>query len=201
MPFELFFIYDTHCPWSYRAASLVNQIHLAFPKVNLHLLHVGYFDGNQQIQQKQLTEVTNITGLGFNESYLKTAEINANSVLSCNLMAWACNRAAKQSLDLLNALFIKHFENGAPLDKKQDIEDILDTLKLSPPAKALRAEKHSKDAEASFYEIDELQGFIGTDAIPAILIGIGENLILLNHNLYLNDPKKIVDAVNIELTK
>ena len=46
-----------------------------------------------------------------------------------------------------------------------------------------------------------MQEIIGTPAIPALMLAIDDNLILLNHNLYLKDPTTIVEAINLEIHK
>ena len=63
------------------------------------------------------------------------------------------------------------------------------------------AEKLTKDAERIFHEIVELQNIIGTEAIPALLLAVGDNLILLNHNHYLATPSSIVEGIKLELNK
>ena len=35
----LYFIYDSHCPWSYATTPLVNAISEAYPEMNLNLMH------------------------------------------------------------------------------------------------------------------------------------------------------------------
>ena len=42
---------------------------------------------------------------------------------------------------------------------------------------------------------------IATQAIPALLLAIDDELILLNHNFYLTQPEAVVEAVKIELDK
>jgi hypothetical protein len=82
---------------------------------------------------------------------------------------------------------------------KEEVEDAIDNLKISPPAKAFKSDKFTKDSEAAFAEISEIQSIIGTDAIPALLLAYDDNLVLLNHNLYLNEPSKIVEAIKLQI--
>jgi len=49
------------------------------------------------------------------------------------------------------------------------------------------------------HEVFALQDIIATKAIPALLLAIDDNLILLNHNFYLNEPEAIVEAIKIEI--
>jgi hypothetical protein len=46
-----------------------------------------------------------------------------------------------------------------------------------------------------------LQEIIETQAIPALLLAINNNLILLDHSLYLQNSEGFIDAINTELTK
>jgi len=62
-----------------------------------------------------------------------------------------------------------------------------------------QSNKLTKDAEFAIHDIFEIQEIIGTQAIPAMLLACNENLVLLNHNLYLESPESIIDAVKLEL--
>jgi protein-disulfide isomerase-like protein with CxxC motif len=57
------------------------------------------------------------------------------------------------------------------------------------------------DAEAQINEIYALQEIIETQAIPALLLAVNNDLILLNHNLYLSNPDAIIDGIQLELKK
>ena len=50
-------------------------------------------------------------------------------------------------------------------------------------------------------EIFSLQEIINTEAIPALLLAVNDQLILLNHSFYLTQPETIVEAVQLELNK
>ncbi len=201
MLLELFFLYDTHCPWSYRAVSLVNQIIETYPDTKLQLMHCAHFDGEPQSKPSDLATVTDITDYEFSNAYLNQIEDEKDSTMTANLMAWVQSRSTKHALPLLNALFDKHFEQGFPLTSEDDVKDIIEQLKLSPPAKVFTTKKFTKDAEFAFGDIQELQELIATEAIPALLVAIDDNLILLNHNFYLKEPSKIIDAIELELAK
>lgn len=201
---QLFFLYDNHCPWSYAVTPLINEITTAFPDIELHLLHAAFFDGkndnNAEDKKTELNEVEKLTNIAFSTQYKKTLEQNANSTLSANLMTWAQNKTPSLSLALLNALQAAHFEQGNKLTKSSDFNDIITTLKISPPAKVFK-DKLNNDTLAQLEEIFSLQEIINTEAIPALLLAIDDQLILLNHNFYLTQPKAIIDAVQLELNK
>ncbi len=198
---ELFFLYDTHCPWSYVTSKLVNEINQAFPSITIHLWHTAFFDGNTSLKVKEISEVEKLSNINFSVSYKNTLEQAKNSVLAANLMTWAQHKTPHLALSLLNALQQAHFEQGNQLTSKTELEDTINKLKLSPPAKVFKSDKLSKDALVQLEEIFALQEIINTEAIPALLLAIDDQLILLNHNFYLTQPKAIVEAVQLELNK
>jgi len=116
-------------------------------------------------------------------------------------MTWAQLKTPELALPLLNAIQEAHFTQGNSLGKKDDFEKIITELKLSPPAKVLKSDKLSKDAQELVEEVYALQEIIATQAIPALLLAIGDELILLNHNFYLTQPNAIIEAVQLELNK
>ena len=87
--------------------------------------------------------------------------------------------------------------------KTSDIrqKELIETLKLSPPGKIFKEGKIAKEAEFTLQEIYDFQELIGTKAIPALLIAHNENLTLLQHNLYLQNPSAIIEAVAFEIAK
>ena len=202
---ELFFLYDTHCPWSYVATPLVNEIHKAFPDITLHLWHSAFFDGenNSSINAREyeLKEVETLAGIHFSAKYQAMLKQNKNSILSANLMTWALHKTPNLALALLNTIQKSHFEQGNPLSSQPDFNEIIALLKLSPPAKVFKSDKLSKDTLVQLEEVFSLQEIINTEAIPALLLAVDDQLILLNHNFYLTQPSAIVDAVQLELNK
>ncbi len=198
---ELFFLYDTHCPWSFVTTRLVNEIHKAFPQITLHLWHSAFFDGSSNIKTNELKEVERLAEINFTKSYQDIIKQNVDSTLSANLMTWAQNKAPNLALPLLNSIQNAHFEQGNQLTTKASFDKIIDELKLSPPAKVFKSDKLSKDASIQLEEIFALQEIINTEAIPALLLAIDDQLILLNHNYYLIQPEEIVEAVQLELNK
>lgn len=196
---ELFFIYDSHCPWSYATLPLVNEIHQHFPEISLTLFHCAHYDGGTAISRKTLDSVTSASTSTFSNQYLAHVLNEKNSTLIANLMAWVSAKLPEKALDILNSISQQHFQGGITFDSPEDLADIVSEFKLSPPAKVLNAEKFTKNTDIALHDVEEFQEFIGTAAIPALLLAVDDNLILLNHNLYLPEPKAIIDAVKLEL--
>ncbi len=204
MAAELFFIYDTHCPWSYATTPLVNAVSKSLPEVTINLWHCGYFsdgDGDSTTSKQQLVQVKELSTVNFSPAYMDKLLQGKDSTLCTNLMTWAVNKTPQKALELLNSLQAAHFGTGNELNKQEDLATIVNDLKLSPPAKVFNRCKLSADAEAQIHEIYALQDIISTQAIPALLLAINDELILLNHNLYIGNPEAIVEAINLELTK
>lgn len=201
MSVELYFIYDSHCPWSYAATRLVENIVDNFPKVQLQLMHCAYFDGDNNVSIESIEEVKRLSNVHFNDKYIKSLSDNRDSTLAANVLTWVQRKSPKHALTLLKSIQKAHFEEANPLLTKDDIDTLITELKLSPPAKTLQSDKFTKDSEFALNDIGELQEIIGTNAIPALLLAHNENLVLLNHNFYLATPEKIVEAVQLELNR
>lgn len=201
MTMELFFIYDTHCPWSYATTPLLNEISKAFPQIDILLWHNAYYDGETKIDQNAINEVVKAAGAEFGQTYLDNLDHNKDSTYAANLMTWVQNKEPEQALTILNNLQRFHFNLGNELDTKESMEALIKSLKLSPPSKILKNDKLTNDAEAVVHEIFALQDVIQTKAIPALLLAINDELILFNHNLYLDNPKDILGAVKLEIEK
>jgi protein-disulfide isomerase-like protein with CxxC motif len=205
IPAQLFFLYDSHCPWSYVATKLVNEINQAFPSITLNLWHAAFFDGkNDETKSNKISEIKEVEKLAdmrFSNDYQKLLEQSKSSILAANIMTWAQNKTPNLALPLLNALQKAHFEQGNKLANQEDLDSIIDELKLSPPAKVFKNDKLSKDALIQLEEIYSLQEIMNTEAIPALLLAVDDQLILLNHNFYLAQPSAIVEAVELELNK
>ena len=204
MSAELFFIYDSHCPWSYAATPLVNAINQALPQINLNLWHCAYFsdaDGENVITKQQLVQVKELSPVNFSPDYMNKLSQGKDSTLCANLMTWAMGKTPQQALALLNALQTAHFSKGNELCEKEDFNDIVEQFKLSVPAKVFNKTKLTNDAAAQVHEIYALQEIIETQAIPALLLAIDDELILLSHNLYLQNPDEFIEAIKLELNK
>jgi protein-disulfide isomerase-like protein with CxxC motif len=196
---ELFFIYDSHCPWSYASTVLVEKILSAFPSITFRAMHISYYDGENQVSPTTITAVSEFSKVPFGPNYMDTLNYPKDSTLVANLMAWVQNKSTASAFELLTKLQHAHFVLGNELTDKDSVSEIIDELKLSPPAKSLQVNKLTKDAEFAIHDITEIQEIIGTQAIPAMLLAYNENLVLLNHDLYLENPSAIVDAVTLEL--
>jgi len=199
MSTELYFIYDTHCPWSYATTAIVAQIKSAFPEVTIQLLNNAHYDGENGISKETIASVSGLSSVEFGSAYLNSLEDNKDSTLCSNLMTWVQNKSPNAAFDLLKEIQHQHFVLGNGCITKDQVSASIESLKLSPPAKCLQNERLTKDAEFVEHEIAELQELIGTEAIPALLLATGDNLILLNHNLYIENTVDIVDAIKQEL--
>jgi len=201
MSTELFFIYDTHCPWSFAATSLVKEIAKNFPNINLNLWHCAHYEGDEKVSQKTIEAVEDDANIEFTNEYVKTLNVEKDSTISANLIGWVSQKVPHLTLDLIQAIQKQHFEQGTPFTHEEDFQAIVEALKLSPPAKVFKEGKIAKEAEFTLQEIYDFQELIGTKAIPAILIAHNENLTLLNHNLYLQTPSAITEAIELEMAK
>jgi len=201
MSTELFFIYDTHCPWSFATTSLVKEIANAYPNINVNLWHCARYEGDETVNRKTISSVEEDTGIKFTNEYLNTLAIDKDSTLSANLLAWVSQKVPHLTFELMQAIQLQHFEQGTAFTHESDFKVIIEKLKLSPPAKVFKEGRIAKEAEFVLQEIHDFQEFIGTKAIPALLLAHNENLTLLNHSLYLQDPTAIIEAIALELAK
>ncbi len=195
---EIYFIYDSHCPWSFATTQLVNSIHKAYPEMPIHLLHTVYYGGSDGVSKKQLDQVQELSNVRFGKDYLRFADAPKDATMTANFVTWLENKNPTVALDVLNALQKEHFIDGNPLHERDDFDDVLKQFKLSPPVKIFK-DKLSKDVELNLGGIAELQDVIRTAAFPALLLAKDDNLVLLNHNLYLLEPDAISDAIALEL--
>jgi protein-disulfide isomerase-like protein with CxxC motif len=199
MSTELYFIYDTHCPWSYASTKIVETIKANFPQITLQLLNSAHYDGDTKVSQSTIASVKDLSSVEFSTQYISTLDQHKDSTICSNLMTWVQNKAPHAAFDLLQAIQHQHFVLGNSCASSNEIEQTISQLKLSPPAKCLQNSKLTKDTEFAIHEVTALQELMGTTAIPALLLAIGDNLILLNHNLYLQQPEHIVSAIADEL--
>lgn len=199
MSTQIYFIYDTHCPWSYATTALVAAVEKQLPQIKVHYLHSGLYDGDNKVDLKTIATVEEVSNIKFNDEYKNKLAETKDSTLMANLMAWSQSKCPEKSLNILLAAQQAHFEQGNPLISADDVNNIVDSLKLSAPAKCLQSNKFTKDAEFNMADIEEIQEIIGTRAIPALLLTHDDELVLLNHNLYLLEPEAIVDAIRKEI--
>lgn len=195
---ELYFIYDSHCPWSYASMPLVNALSDAYPDMIINAWHCAYYDGSDCAGLPQIDAVAKHSRVKFGQQYRRFADSPKNSAMTANLMAWLNDKQPEKVLQVLDALQKAHFIDANPLGCKHDFAAIIEQFKLSPPNKLFRAEL-SHEAEYSLADIAELQDFIGTTAFPVLLLAVDDRAVLLDHSLYLGKPASIVDAVKKEL--
>ena len=151
------------------------------------------------ISKKTIDSVIELSDVKFGVSYLNTLEENKDATLIANLLGWTEQKSEKDTLRTLVAMQKAHFIEGNPLTNSEDVSAILSNLKLSPPNKSLKNNKLIKDAQFILQDIEEIQEIINTRAIPALLLAHNDNLVLLNHNLYLSTPNAIVEAITQEI--
>ena len=204
MTAELFFIYDSHCPWSYAATPLVNAVSKYIPELPINLWHCAYFsdaDNDNVISKQQIKQVRALSAVNFSPTYIENLTVIKDSTLCANLMTWAAVKTPTQALSLLNTLQSAHFGGGNTLSSEEALMDIITEYKLSIPAKVFNQKKLTTDAAAQVHEVYALQEIIETQAIPALLLAINDDLILLDHSVYLQNTANFIDAINSELIK
>lgn len=200
MSTQVYFIYDSHCPWSFATTPLIEAIEKQLPNIKVHYLHSGLYDGDNKVDTETITTVEEVSNAKFNADYKSTLNNTKDSTLIANLMAWSQNKCPEKSLQILQAVQDAHFTHCNPFNNASDVAEIIEKFKLTPPAKSLKADKLTKDAEYCMADIEEIQEIIGTRAIPALLLTHDDDLVLLNHNLYLLEPNKIVEAIEKEIS-
>ncbi|WP_019613846.1 hypothetical protein [Psychromonas ossibalaenae] len=195
---ELYFIYDSHCPWSYASLPLVNALEKAYPEMIIHVWHCAHYDGSDSAGYKQMDDAAHQSTVKFGQEHIRFVDSPKNSTMTANLMAWLQNKQPQKTLAVLNALQKAHFIDGNVFGCKHDFNALIEQFKLSPPNKVFRDEL-SDEALYTQSDIQELREFIGTNAFPVLLLAADDNATLLNHSLYLADPDAIVEAVKREL--
>lgn len=195
---ELYFIYDSHCPWSYASTPLVNALEKAYPEMMIHIWHCAHYNGSDSAGFQQVDSASKKSTVKFGQEHIRFADSPKNSTITANLMAWLENKQSEKALAVLNALQKAHFVEGNPLGCKHDFLPIIEQFKLSPPNKVFKDEL-SDAAEYTLSDIAEIRELIGTNAFPVLLLSVGDNAVLLNHSLYLAKPDAIIAAVKQEL--
>lgn len=197
---QLYFVYDSHCPWSYACLPLVNSIAKAYPDIELHLWHAAHYAGKDSPGAQQLSVVKKDSNAKFSSAYEANIGTKKDSQLAANVMAWIENKQPQHGLTVLNAVTERHFIDNQTMDSREDFESLLSELKMSPPNKVFKGEL-SNDAHQILEDVDEVQALIGMRSFPILLLATGENAVLLDHSHYLKHPAKIVEAVAQELNK
>ncbi|MGX9463294.1 DsbA family protein [Shewanella sp. A14] len=198
MTTELYFIYDSHCPWSYAATPLVNALQQAYPEMKVHLLHSAHYIGKDSAGEEQMQAAAKISGLKFGRDHIRYANSPKSSIKVANLMAWLQTKHADKQLPVLNALQRAHFIEGNPLTNKHDFNAIVEKFKLSASNKVFKDEL-SMDAEYVLEGIEEIQHVIGTTGFPAMVMTVNDNAIFIDHSQYLSNPQAVVATVEKEI--
>ncbi|WP_394201553.1 protein-disulfide isomerase [Shewanella waksmanii] len=194
----LYFIYDSHCPWSYAATPLVNALHQAFPKMAMNFLHAAHFVGKDSAGEQQVKAVQQVSDVVFTDAHMRYVNSPKSSIKTANFMKWLQNKQPEKQVEVLNAIQEAHFTQGNPLDNKHNFNDIIAEFKLSPSNKVFK-DQLSQDAELSLNDIAEIQQMIGTHHFPVLVMTQNDNAIFIDHSKYLSNPKAVVEAVNEEL--
>jgi len=197
---QLYFVYDSHCPWSYACLPLVNAIAQTYPDIELHLWHAAHYAGKDSPGAQQLSVVKKDSIAKFSSAYESDIGTKKDSQLAANVMAWVENKQPQHGLAVLNAITQKHFIDNQEMNSRSDFEALLTELKMSPPNKVFKDEL-SNDAHQILEDVGEVQELIGMRSFPIMLLATGENAVLLDHSHYLKHPTKIVEAVAQELSK
>jgi protein-disulfide isomerase-like protein with CxxC motif len=198
MSSDLYFIYDSHCPWSYAATPLVLALDEAFPDMEIHAWHCANYDGGNSVGFNTIKMVEKESDVLFSQDYMRFADSPKNSIISANLLTWIASKQPEKLLSVLQAIQHAHFVEGNSLGKKIDFIELAETLKLSIPNKVFK-EELSKDALYVLSDISDLQAFMGTVSFPALLLVHNEKAVLLNHAQYLSHPDNIIEDVRKQL--
>ncbi|NRD74081.1 protein-disulfide isomerase [Shewanella sp. VB17] len=198
MTLSLYFIYDSHCPWSYAATPLVNALSQAYPEMAIHLMHCAHFNGSDAAGQEQVEAILTLSPVKFGKEHMRYVNSPKDSLKTANLMAWMQTKQPDKLLPVLNALQKSHFIEGNAFNCKPDFNDLIEAFKLSPSKKVFRDEL-SSEAEFVLADIEEVQDMIATTAFPALLIIADDQGIFIDHSQYLSQPETVVDAVEKEL--
>ncbi|MGB0899110.1 MAG: protein-disulfide isomerase [Psychrobium sp.] len=197
---QLYFVFDSHCPWSYACLPLVNEVAKAYPEMELHLWHAAHYAGKDSPSQNLIDAVKSDSVVKFSKDYEANLSRKKNSQIAANVMSWLTNKQPQHALNVLNSIMQQHFVENSDMDIPSNFEDIMADLKLSPPAKAFK-DKLSNDAQQIIEDIGEIQELIRMRSFPIMLLAMGDNAVLLDHSHYLKHPAKIVEAVKLELNK
>ncbi len=191
---ELYFIYDSHCPWSYATTALVNALSENFPEIEIHYWHCGHYNGSDGPGFLQVKDVEKQSKQKFGQEHIRFADSPKNSILSANFMAWLQNKQPEKVLPVLNALQIEHFVEGNPFACKNDFSALISRFKLSPANKIFK-DTLTNEALYQQSDIQELQAFMQTSAFPALLLTYADSAVLLEHARYLKNPQGLVKEV------
>lgn len=195
---QIYFVYDSHCPWSYACLPLIKAIANSNLPIDIHYMHAAHYNGSDGPAKAQLKTVIADSNISFGAEYSAQVNQSKDATLMANTMAWLVNKQAKQALAALTALMDEHFQHNKSLANKDELVATLESLKLSPPGKIFK-DKLSADAMQIVEDVNEIQELIGMRSFPIMLLAMGDNAVLLDHSHYLKHPDKIVEAIKLEL--
>ncbi|MCG7531608.1 protein-disulfide isomerase [Psychrobium sp. MM17-31] len=195
---QLYFVYDSHCPWSYACLPLIKAIANSDLAIDIHFMHAAHYNGSDGPAKAQLKTVIADSNISFGAEYSAQVSQSKDATLMANTMAWLVNKQPKQALAVLSALMEEHFQHNKSLANKAELTATLESLKLSPPGKIFK-DKLSADAMQIVEDVNEIQELIGMRSFPIMLLAMGDNAVLLDHSHYLKHPDKIVEAIKLEL--
>ncbi|MCK8047015.1 protein-disulfide isomerase [Shewanella sp. 1CM18E] len=197
-PLTLYFIYDSHCPWSYAATPVVAELINAFDFSDLHLLHCAHFNGSDAPKQAQIEQVSALSNIEFGDSYLAQSKKKASSVKVANFMSWVQSKQADKEFELLQAIQKQHFVDANPFETRDNFDKLINQYKLSPSNKVFK-DALSHEAESVLAGIAEIGEAIGTNAFPVLVMTSGDQAIFIDHSEHLAAPEGVVAAVREEL--
>lgn len=195
---QLYFVYDSHCPWSYACLPLIKAIANSDLAIDIHFMHAAHYNGSDGPAKAQLKTVIADSNISFGAEYSAQVSQSKDATFMANTMAWLVNKQPKQALAALSALMEEHFQHNKSLANKAELTATLESLKLSPPGKIFK-DKLSADAMQIVEDVNEIQELIGMRSFPIMLLAMGDNAVLLDHSHYLKHPDKIVEAIKLEL--
>ncbi|MGB0833007.1 MAG: protein-disulfide isomerase [Psychrobium sp.] len=195
---QLYFVYDSHCPWSYACLPLIKAIATSDLAIDIHFMHAAHYNGSDGPAKAQLKTVIADSNISFGAEYSAQVSQSKDATFMANTMAWLVNKQPKQALAALSALMEEHFQHNKSLANKAELTATLESLKLSPPVKIFK-DKLSADAMQIVEDVNEIQELIGMRSFPIMLLAMGDNAVLLDHSHYLKHPDKIVEAIKLEL--
>ena len=102
----IFFVYDSHCPWSYAATPLINAIVEAFPDIEINLWHAGRYEGDENISTKTLAAVEEDSKTKFPQAYRDQKLNAADSTIAANIMAWFSGRFGAENVYKLYVMMV-----------------------------------------------------------------------------------------------
>ena len=197
-PLTLYFIYDSHCPWSYATTPVVAELINAFEFSDLHLLHCAHFNGSDAPKKAQIEQVSKLSKVVFGDNYLTQNQQKVSSIKVANFMSWVQSKQASKEFELLQVIQQQHFVAGNSFETRADFDKIINQYKLSPSNKVFK-DALSHEAESVLAGIAEIGEAIGTNAFPVLVMTSGDQAIFIDHSQHISAPEGVVAAVHKEL--